>query len=153
MRNVSARNTPAPAPAPAPADLGELERSVLSLIWASPSPVTADAIRESLLPERVLKDSTIRTVLRRLEEKGFLSHTVDNRTFFYKAKENPQRVAAKAVQRIIDWFLNGSTEELLVGMVDSDMLDEAELSRLAAKIAAARDRNRNRKTSKGTKSK
>ena len=79
----------------------------------------------------------MRTVLRRLEEKGYLAHTVEDRTFVYRPAESPQRVAGRAVKRIVDWFCDGSVEALLVGMVDSKMLDRAELKRLAERIAAA----------------
>jgi BlaI family penicillinase repressor len=121
-------------PAHDPAELGELERGVLSIIWRLGA-VTAEQVREELA--RPLKDSTVRTVLRRLEEKGYLAHTVDNRTFLYRPAESRQRVAGRAVKRIVDWFCEGSVEALLVGMVDSKVLDQGELQRLAARIAAA----------------
>jgi BlaI family transcriptional regulator, penicillinase repressor len=118
-----------------PAELGELERSILLIIWRVGT-VTAEKVREEL--GRPLKDSTIRTVLRRLEEKGYLTHTVENRTFLYSPVESRQRVAGRAVQRIVDWFCEGSVEALLVGMVDSKVLGRAELQRLAERIATAR---------------
>jgi BlaI family transcriptional regulator, penicillinase repressor len=124
-----------PEPAHDPAELGELEREILSIVWRLGS-TTAEQVREDL--QRPLKDSTVRTVLRRLEEKGYIDHTVDNRTFLYRPAESRQRVAGRAVQRIVDWFCEGSVEELLVGMVDSKVLDRAELQRLAARIAEAR---------------
>jgi BlaI family penicillinase repressor len=46
-------------------------------------------------------------------------------------------VAGRAVKRIVDWFCEGSVEALLVGLVDSKVLDRAELQRLAERIAAA----------------
>jgi predicted transcriptional regulator len=117
-----------------PAELGELERSILLIIWRI-GKVTAEQVREEL--GRPLKDSTIRTVLRRLEEKGYLAHSVENRTFLYRPAESRQRVAGRAVKRIVDWFCEGSVEALLVGMVDSKVLGRAELQRLAERIAQA----------------
>jgi predicted transcriptional regulator len=117
-----------------PSELGELEREVLSIVWAK-SAVTAEQVRDEL--ERPLKDSTVRTVLRRLEEKGYLTHAVENRTFVYRPAESRQKVAGRAAKRIVDWFCEGSVEALLVGMVDSKMLDRAELQRLAERIAAS----------------
>ena len=99
------------------------------------SAATAEQVREEL--GRPLKDSTIRTVLRRLEEKGYLAHSLENRTFVYRPAESRQRVAGRAVKRIVDWFCEGSVEALLVGMVDSKVLDRAELQRLADRIAQA----------------
>ena len=116
-----------------PAELGQLERDILMIVWRL-GEVTAENVREHL--GRPLKDSTVRTVLRRLEEKGYLTHSVTDRTFVYQPSESRQRVAGRAVQRIVDWFCEGSVEALLVGMVDSKVLDRAELQRLAARIAA-----------------
>jgi len=117
-----------------PSELGELERGILTIVWRVGA-ATAEQVREEL--DRGLKDSTIRTVLRRLEEKGYLAHTVENRTFLYRPAETRQRVAGRAVKRIMDWFCDGSVEALLVGMVDSKVLNRAELQRLAVRIAAA----------------
>ena len=117
-----------------PAELGELERSVLLIVWRLGS-VTADQVREEL--DRPLKDSTVRTVLRRLEEKGYLTHRIEDRTFIYRPAQSRQRVAGRAAKRIVDWFCDGSVEALLVGMVDSKVLDRAELQRLAEHIANA----------------
>ena len=122
-----------------PAELGELELGIMQLIWqhaAKDNAMSAEQIREEL--GRPLKDSTIRTVLRRLEEKGYLTHTVESRTFLYRPAEAPQMVAGRAVKRIIDWFCDGSVEALLVGMVDSAVLDRKELQRLADRIAVAK---------------
>jgi BlaI family transcriptional regulator, penicillinase repressor len=116
-------------------ELGDLEREVMQLVWAN-GPVTAEAVRERL--SRPLKESTVRTVLRRLEDKGYTTHTVDGRTYVYKAAEPRARVAAKAVQRIVDWFCNGSVEEVLVGMVDTAMLDQRQLRTLADQVAKAK---------------
>jgi BlaI family transcriptional regulator, penicillinase repressor len=118
-----------------PADLGELERSILLIVWRLGN-VTAEQVREEM--PRPLKDSTIRTVLRRLEEKGYLAHSVENRTFLYRPAESRQRVAGRAVKRIVDWFCEGSVEALLVGMVDSKILGRDELQRLADRIATAK---------------
>ena len=117
--------------------LSELEQSVMDHVWQA-APCTADTVREGLAAEHPLKDSTIRTVLSRLEAKGYVTHTVDGRTNLYRPCDPPQKVAAHAVRQIIDRFCSGSVEELLVGMVDDQVLDREELQRLALKIAAAK---------------
>jgi predicted transcriptional regulator len=116
-------------------ELGDLERDVMQLVWAH-APITAEIVREKLA--RRLKESTVRTVLRRLEDKGYVEHIVDGRTYVYHAAQPRGRVAARAVQRIVDWFCNGSIEEVLVGMVDTAMLDQRQLRMLADKVAKAK---------------
>lgn len=120
-----------------PTDLGELEGAIMQLVWAH-GPVTAEAVRELL--DRPLKESTIRTVLRRLEDKNYVTHVVDGRTYVYRAAEARETAAAKAVKRMIDWFCAGAVDEVLVGMVDGAMLDDDQLQRLQDKIAEAKTR-------------
>jgi len=116
-------------------NLGEVEQSVMDYIWTHGSS-TAEACREALVATRPMKDSTVRTVLRRLEDKGYLTHEVEGRTFVYKPADKRQNVAVRAVKNIIDRFCGGSAEALVLGMVDNDVLDRRQLERLARKIAA-----------------
>ncbi len=120
-------------------DLGELEHEVMQLVWERGS-LTAEQAREELA--RPLKESTVRTVLRRLEDKGYVTHTVEGRTFHFVAVEARSAVAAKAVKRIVDWFCNGSVEEVLIGMVDNAVLDPQQLQVLSDKIAKAKARKK-----------
>lgn len=115
-------------------NLGEVEQAVMDYIWTH-APVTAEGCREALASSRPMKDSTIRTVLRRLEEKGYLTHEVDGRTFVYRPADARENVAVRAVKSIIDRFCGGSAEELVLGLVDNEVLDRKQLERLAKKIA------------------
>jgi BlaI family transcriptional regulator, penicillinase repressor len=115
--------------------LGELERKVMHLVWTH-GPLTAEVVRERL--DRQLKESTVRTVLRRLEEKGFVRHSSQGRTYVFEAVHDRLRVAAKAVHRIADWFCDGSIEQVMLGIVDAKMLNKDQLEMLAAKIDAAK---------------
>jgi BlaI family transcriptional regulator, penicillinase repressor len=115
-------------------NLGDVEQSVMDYIW-SHGATTAEACREALAATRPMKDSTIRTVLRRLEGKGYITHEVEGRTFVYRPCDQRQNVAVRAVKNIIDRFCGGSAEALLLGMVDNAVLDRKQLERLARKIA------------------
>ena len=108
-------------------------------VWAA-GPITADACREALAAAWPMKESTMRTVLRRLEAKGFVSHAVEGRTFVYRAAVAPTAVAARAVKHIIDRLCGGSAEALVVGMVAHDVLSPKQLERLSQKIAQQKAR-------------
>lgn len=116
-----------------PKNLGEVEQIVMDYVW-SHGPSTSEECREALATSRPMKDSTIRTVLRRLEEKGYLTHAIEGRTFIYKARDGRQNVAVRAVKGIIDRFCGGSAELLVLGMVDNAVLNRKQLERLARKI-------------------
>src|SRR5438045_3134754 len=114
--------------------LTPLEQLIMDYVWAHPG-CTAEVCREGVAGKRALKDSTIRTVLRNLEEKGYINHTVDGRTFVYRSVDTKQSLAVEAAVNLIERFCGGSVEELLVGLIDNQVLKPQQLQRLAAQIA------------------
>lgn len=124
---------------PRPRQLGAAEQHVMDYIWQH-GPASAETCRDGLKDTWSMKESTMRTVLRRLEEKGYVSHSTEGRTFLYRAVEAPASVATRTVKHLIDRFCGGSAEALLLGMVNADVLTPKQLQRLAAKIAAEREK-------------
>jgi BlaI family penicillinase repressor len=119
--------------------ISPLEQLLMDYVWAHPG-CTAETCREGVAGERTLKDSTVRTILRNLEEKGYVTHEVDGRTFVYRAVDTKRNVAVEAAQQLIERFCGGSVEELLVGLVDNQVLDSKQLQRLAEKIASRKEK-------------
>jgi BlaI family transcriptional regulator, penicillinase repressor len=113
--------------------LTALQQEILDFIWSS-GPVTVDQVRQHLSRKHPLKDSSVRTLLRRLEKRGYLTHRVNGNTFLYRARVRPQSVAARAVRHIIDKLCAGSTEQFLTGLVDEEILSVEEIERLAKKV-------------------
>jgi BlaI family penicillinase repressor len=113
--------------------LSPLEHEAMQVI-SSLGRCSADDVRQGL-ENRALKDSTVRTLLRRMEEKGFLEHFVEERMYFYQPTVPREKVATTAIQQIIDRFCDGSVEALLVGMVSDRLLDSEQLLKLAGRIA------------------
>ncbi len=111
----------------------------MEIVWQK-SAATADTVREALGSTRPLKDSTVRTILKRLEEKGYVRHTVEGRTYIYSGSEPRQSIAARAVKQILDRFCSGSVEALLLGMVDQKVVDTKELERVVARLKEKRAR-------------
>jgi predicted transcriptional regulator len=101
-----------------------------------------EAVHEIVSKTRDLKETTVRTLLRRLEHKGYLTHESDGRAYIYKAKEPARGVAARAVRQIIDRFCNGSLEELVSGMVDANVLSKGEMNRLADFVKGRREKEK-----------
>jgi len=110
----------------------------MDVIWARRA-ASAEDVRESLKSRHPMKESTARTVLKRLEEKGYIEHRVEGRTNIYSGRDAPDHVAASGVRQLIDRFCGGSVERLLIGMVDNNVVDRQELQRLAQRIALRRN--------------
>jgi len=113
--------------------LTELQQAILDFLWSAGSG-TAEQVREALLPKHPLKDSSVRTLLRRLEGRGYLNHRLEGKIFVYEASVAPRSIAARAVAHIIRRFCSGSEEQFLIGMVDEKVLSMDEIRRLAKKI-------------------
>jgi|SRR5579862_4909649 len=121
-----------------PKNLGRAEQAVMDHVW-SHGPVSAEDCRVALRETWPMKESTMRTVLRRLEDKGYVNHAIVGRTYIYSAAEASTTVAARAVKHIIDRLCGGSAEALVMGMVDNAVLSPKQLERLTRKIAQQKE--------------
>src|SRR5258708_19303207 len=87
--------------------LSELEHLVMDIVWLRDS-VTTEDVRAALAERHPMKESTVRTVLSRLEAKGYIQHRVDGRSNIYAGQDAPRNEAAKAVRQIIERFCGGA---------------------------------------------
>jgi BlaI family transcriptional regulator, penicillinase repressor len=126
VRNATPRHAPGRL-------LTALQQAILDLLWEHRG-ATAEQVREGLLPAHRLKDSSIRTLLRRLEARGLVKHRLDGKLFVYEAKAAPQSVAARTIRQMIQGIWAGSAEQFLVGMIDEQVVTPEEIERLAKKV-------------------
>ncbi len=121
--------------------LTELENEVMQVVWeAGPCPV--EAVHEVVSRKRKLKETSVRTILRRLEQKGYLRHEEKGRAYVYQAAETSRSLAARAVRQIIDRLCKGSVEELVSGMVEAKVLSRQEMERLESFVLSHRNGDR-----------
>jgi predicted transcriptional regulator len=100
--------------------------------------VSVEDVHQVISKSRDLKETTTRTLLRRFEQKGYLTHESDGRAYIYRAVEPARNLAARAVRQIIDRLCHGSVEELVTGMVDAKVLDESEIEKLEQTVRNSR---------------
>ena len=128
--------------------LSDLEHQVMQAVWAS-GPCSVETVHQAVSRQRELKEVTVRTVLRRLEQKGHVQHDVEGRAYIYRAVEAPRSLAARAVRHILDRFCHGSVDELVSGLVEGNVLSDAELEALEASIKARKRARAGRSAKKG----
>ncbi len=117
--------------------LTDLENEVMQAVWDGGT-CTVEAVHRIVSRKRNLKETTVRTLLRRLEQKGCLKHESDGRAYVYRAAEPARSLAARAVRQIIDRFCRGSVEELVSGMVEAKVLNKGEIKQLEKFIRGRR---------------
>lgn len=109
----------------------------MQAVWdRDPCPV--EAVYLVVSRKRDLKETSVRTVLRRLEQKGYLRHAEKGQAYVYSAAEPARSLAARAVRQIIDRLCKGSVEELVSGMVEGKMLSKDEMERLEKLVRGAK---------------
>ena len=83
--------------------------------------------------------ATVRTILRVLERKGHLDHTVAGKTYVYAPTRCREAEAASALRRLVRTFFDGSVERAVSGLLrlDEKKLDAAEVARIEKLIAGA----------------
>src|SRR5437879_13913964 len=109
--------------------LTDLENEVMQAVWDGGT-CTMEAVHRIVSRKRNLKEATVRTLMRRLEQKGYLKHESDGRAYVYRAAEPARSLAARAVRQIIDRFCQGSVEELVSGMVEAKVLNKEDIDKL-----------------------
>jgi predicted transcriptional regulator len=107
----------------------------MEVVWAR-GRATADEVCRSLARRR-LKNATVRTLLRRIEEKGYVHHELDGRTYVYSATVRPEQAGRGALRKLIDRFYGGSAERLVAGLLDGRFVDRRTLEDLARRLDAA----------------
>ena len=111
------------------APLTNLENEVMQAVWDGGT-CTVEAVHRIVARKRNLKETTVRTLLRRLEKKGYLKHESEGRAYIYRAVEPARSLAARAVRQIIDRLCQGSVEELVSGMVEAKVLSKGDIDQL-----------------------
>lgn len=124
---------------PSPDVLSPLESSVMAIVWRLGEATAEDVGRE--LPDP-LTNASVRTLLRRIEAKQFLTHRIEGRTFVYRPRVEEDAAARSALRRLAERFYGGSFEQLVLGMVDGRMIDRRDLDRLARRAARATRKDR-----------
>jgi predicted transcriptional regulator len=114
--------------------LTPLENEVMRAVWDA-GKASVEAVHEVVGHKRGIKENTTRTLLQRLEQKGYLMHEESGRAYIYKAAEPARSFAARAVRQIIDAFCRGSVEELVSGMVETRALSAKEIQQIRRAIA------------------
>ena len=116
------------------ATLGERELDVMTVLWQRSSGTVAE-VQEAL--SATLAYTTVLTMLRNLEAKGFVRREEEGRAHRYFPKVKQRAEQRRALRRLIDTLFLGSPEALLSQLVDDHALSPAELRRIAKRLGNA----------------
>jgi predicted transcriptional regulator len=122
-------------------ELSRRERQIMDIVYRHGEATVAEVMDE--LPEAP-GYSAVRAMLRKLEDKGRLSHDVQGPKYVYRATIARAEASETAVQRLIRTFFDNSASKTVAAILDAhgDDLSSAELDSLSKVIEQARRRGR-----------
>lgn len=106
---------------------------VLHHVW-NMGEATVKQVRKRILESREVAYTTIMTVMKNLAEKGYLKYRKDGVTYVYSPAQEPDSVRFNLVKDLVKKVFKGSPKELVQTLVQSEDLDEQELSEIKKMI-------------------
>ena len=101
--------------------LTDAELKLMRVLW-SRGPSTVAEVVDGLPAADKVAYSTVQTIMRILEEKGYLTHAKQGRAFRYSAVVDPGQARQSALRYVLDRFFNNSPELLLLDVIKNEDL-------------------------------
>src|SRR5437870_650928 len=109
------------------------ELEIMKLVWQRESASVRD-VYEALLERRKIAYTTVMTMMKILETKGYLKKRRQDRAFIYRPAHPKNQVIGGMIREFIDRVFNGSAEPLLVHLVKSRRLHEKDLQKIVRMV-------------------
>ena len=117
--------------------LAEKQREIMNVVWDL-GQASVFEVRDELSKHRKVARNTVRTMMERLEEKGWLTHRVIARTYFYSALIPRDVSIGERIVEIVDKVCDGSPESLMTALLDYRGLSAEEIERIQKLLANAK---------------
>lgn len=122
-------------------ELSPAQQRIMECIWEH-GELSASSVRDILAEQKDVARNTVRTLLERMEEKGWLKHREVNRTYLYSAAKPKQTTVGEKVQDAVERICGGSPETLMAALIDFRGLTKGELSRIRRMLDEAQARKK-----------
>jgi BlaI family penicillinase repressor len=109
------------------------ELEIMKIVWRLEK-TTVRAVYEELLERRKIAYTTVMTVMRTLEQKGYLKSLQDERAYIYQPRRPKNQVIKGMVKEFVDRVFNGSADRLVAHLLEDRRLSESELREIARMI-------------------
>ena len=113
--------------------LGETEMEILHHVWDLGEATVAE-VRDRILENRKVAYTTVMTIMKNLNDKGYLKYRKDGATYVYSAARKPEDVQFNLINGLINKVFKGSTAALVQTLVKGENLSEEELKQIRRMI-------------------
>ena len=118
------------------------EAQIMDAVWRL-GEVSAEQVRGAM-PEP-LHDSTVRTLLRVLESKGYLEHEVRGKAYVYRAVVERKKAQRHALGNVLSRFFGGSAEDLVLRLIEDEQITPDQLDAMRRRSPMSRGRGAGRR--------
>ena len=121
--------------------LGDLQLAIMRVLWEREEASASD-VHAALLEERGLAVTTIKTMLRKMEDRGVVAHRENGRQFIYRARIAESEVRHGMVGDLLRRLFAGDGAALVNHLIEAGSVDARELDELKARLADKRGKRR-----------
>lgn len=115
--------------------LTEVELEMMDVLWEKGSATVSEIVEA--LPEERLAYSSVLTMMRILEQKGYVEHEKEGRAFVYRPLVDRQQARKSVIGYLLKRFFNNSPELLVVNLLENEEMGPAEIEKLKEMIDKA----------------
>jgi BlaI family transcriptional regulator, penicillinase repressor len=123
----------------APAHLTDLQLAIVRILWERGESTVAE-VQDALRPARPLAQTTVATLLTRLEKRGIVSHRVAGRQFVYQALVSEPQVRRSMVSELTEMLFDGRPAALISHLISTRDIEADDLDEVKRMIEAAEQR-------------
>jgi BlaI family transcriptional regulator, penicillinase repressor len=116
--------------------LTDAEARIMSVLWQRHTATVGDVVA-ALKKRRPVSYSTVQTILRILEMKGYVAHEKVARAFIYRPVVDERQARRRALKHLVSRMFNGSPSLLVLNVLEDDQIEAQELQRLKKLIEEA----------------
>jgi BlaI family transcriptional regulator, penicillinase repressor len=128
---------------PAKSSLTGQELEIMKVVWKLET-ATVRQVYEILLKKRQIAYTTVMTMMKILEQKGFLKKRQEDRAYVYTPTQPQKQVLGGMVREFVNRVFNGSAEPLLLHLVEDQHLTEGDLEEIRKAIRTSRGKKEER---------
>jgi BlaI family penicillinase repressor len=114
--------------------LGDLQLKIMKLLWDR-GPLGVSQVHEALWPGERLAYTTVATMLRKMEARGLVRHTAEERRFIYRAAVTADAVTRRMAHDIVDRLFEGSLADMVSHLLETREVSRDELAKLEQLIS------------------
>ena len=113
--------------------LNPVELDYMKILWKSGS-ASVQEVQDALPAKKRTRYTTILTMLKVMEKKGYVAHKEKNRTYYYHPILSEQKAKTNVIKDVVKSIFDGKPGELILNLVKEEKLSEKEIQEIKKAI-------------------